>query len=72
MLASWITAAMDPAPGGRPVVIAGEGELVSSGGAFVDGPLAVALEQEQRRPPNVDLGYHATRRQGVRPPSIKV
>jgi hypothetical protein len=67
-LANWITAAMIRRQGRRPVIIAGECERVSSGGAFVESPLAVALEQE---PPNVDL-LITPRRQGVRPLSIKV
>jgi hypothetical protein len=34
------------------------------------GLLAVAVEHQLRRPPNVDLGYHTAK--GVWPPSIKV
>jgi hypothetical protein len=60
----------DPAPGRRPVVIAGERELVSSSGAFVERLLTVALQHELRRSPNVDLGYHAA--QGAPPRSTKV
>jgi hypothetical protein len=59
----------DPAPGRRPVGITGERELVGSSGAFLEGLLAVALEHQLRRPPNVDLGYHAGK--AARPPSIK-
>ena len=40
-----------------------------SSGAFLEGLLAVALEHQLRRPPNVDLGYHAGK--AARPPSIK-
>jgi hypothetical protein len=50
----------DPAPGRRPVVIAGERELVSSSGAFLERFLAVALEHQLRRPPNVDLRYQGS------------
>jgi len=32
----------DPAPGHRPVIIAGEHELVCPSGAFLEGSLAVA------------------------------
>jgi hypothetical protein len=39
-LASWVTAAKIR----RQFIVAGEGQLVGSGGAFVEGPLAVALE----------------------------
>ena len=45
----------DPAPHGRPVVVAGGYELVSSGGAFIERLVAIALEHKLRRPPNVDL-----------------
>jgi hypothetical protein len=48
----------DPAPGIGTVVIAGECKLVGASGAFLKRSLAVALEDELRRPPNVDLGYH--------------
>jgi hypothetical protein len=51
----------DSPPSRRSVIIAGEGELVSSSGAFFEGLLAVALEHQLRRPPDVDLGYHSTR-----------
>ena len=51
----------DPAPGCRSVIITGEREFVSSGSAFVEGLLSVALAHQLRRPPNVDLGYHAIR-----------
>ena len=59
----------DPALGRRTVVIASERELVSSSGAFVERLLAVALEHQLRRPPDIDLGYHAGK--VARPPSIK-
>ena len=56
----------DPAPGRRPVVIAGKRELVSSRGAFLERLLAVALEHELRRPPDVDLGYQPGKLHGRR------
>jgi len=49
----------DPAPHGRPVVVAGGHELVSSGGAFLERLVAMALEHQLRCPPNVDLRDHA-------------
>jgi hypothetical protein len=48
----------NPAPGRCPVIIAGERQLIGSCGAFVERSLAVALEHELRRSPNIDLGYH--------------
>jgi len=60
----------DPAPGCRPVVIAGKRELVSSSGAFLQRLLAVVFEHQLRCPPNVDLGYHAEK--AARSSSIKV
>jgi hypothetical protein len=61
----------DPAPGHRAVLIAGDSELVSAGGAFLERCLvAVALEHELRCPPNIYLGYHAAK--AARPPSRKV
>jgi len=41
--------------------MAGECELVSSSGAFFESLLAIALEHQLRRTPNVDLGYHAVK-----------
>ena len=49
----------DPAPYGRPVVVAGGHELVGSGGAFLERLAAKALEHQLRRSPNVDLRDHA-------------
>src|SRR6516165_3316215 len=51
----------DPAPGGRPGIVAGKRQLVSSNGAFLERSLAIALEHELCRPPNVDLGYQSAR-----------
>ena len=51
----------DPAPRRRPVIVAGKRELVRSNGAFLERSLAIALEHEQCRPPNVDLGYQSGR-----------
>jgi hypothetical protein len=51
----------DLPPSRRSVIIVGEGELVSSSGAFFEGLLAVALEHQLRRPPDVDLGYHSAK-----------
>jgi hypothetical protein len=45
----------DPAPHSRPVVVADRHEFVSSGGAFLERLVAIALEHQLRRPPNVDL-----------------
>jgi hypothetical protein len=41
----------DPAPHGRPVMIAGGYELVGSRGAFFERLVAIALEHQLRRPP---------------------
>ena len=49
----------DPAPSGRAIVVAGGRELISSSDSFLERLVAVALEHELRRPPNVDLRYHA-------------
>jgi len=51
----------DPAPGRRPVIIAGGRELVRPSGAFLEGYLAVAREHQLRRTPNVDLGHQSAR-----------
>ena len=59
----------DPAPSRRSVIIAGESELISSGGAFLKGVIGVALEHELRCSPNVDLRYHFAK--GARFLSIK-
>ena len=45
----------DTAPGRRSVVIAGERQLVRASRALLKCVVAVALEHELRRPPNVDL-----------------
>jgi hypothetical protein len=47
----------DPAPHGRSVVVAGSHELVGSGAPF--RLVAIALEHQLRRSPNVDLRDHA-------------
>ena len=51
----------DAAPGRSPGIVAGRRELVTSGGAFFERALAIPLEHELRRPPNVDLGYQRGR-----------
>ena len=51
-----------PPPRRRPIIIAGESELISPGGAFLQCLLAVALEHQLRRTPNIDLGYHTGKR----------
>ena len=51
----------DPAPGRRPVIVAGKSQFVSSCGAFVERLFSAALDHEQRRPPNVDLRYQGGR-----------
>jgi hypothetical protein len=51
----------DPAPQGLAVVILPRGEFVGARGAFLNGLVAVPLEHELRRPPNVDLGYQSKR-----------
>jgi len=45
----------DPAPGSRAVFIAGERHLVSASRALLKCIVAIALDHELRRPPNVDL-----------------
>jgi hypothetical protein len=59
-----------PAPRRRPIIIARESEIISSGGAFLECLLAVALEHQLRRSPNINLRYHAAKT--ARPASIKV
>ena len=49
----------DPAPHGRPVVVAGGHELVRSGGTFLERLVAIALEHQLCGLPNVDLRDHA-------------
>jgi hypothetical protein len=46
----------DVTPGHHAIVIAGECKLVVAGGAFLQRSLAIALEHELCRAPNVDLG----------------
>src|SRR5216684_625805 len=48
----------DPTPDVRPVVVVRH-ELVSARGAFLDRLVAIALEHQLRRVPNVDLRDHA-------------
>jgi hypothetical protein len=48
-----------PPPRRRPIIMAGERELIGSGGSFFECLLAVALEHQLRRSPNLDLGYHS-------------
>jgi hypothetical protein len=48
----------DPAPHGRPIIVASGYEFVSSGGAFLERFVAIALEHQLRRPPNVDFRDH--------------
>jgi len=43
------------APGSRSIVVAGERQLVSASRALLKCVVAIALEHELRRPPNVDL-----------------
>jgi hypothetical protein len=42
-------------------IVAGKRKFVSSCSAFVERFFSVALDHEQRRPPNVDLGYQGSR-----------
>jgi hypothetical protein len=51
----------DPAPAGRPVVIASARQLVSSSSAFLERLIAVAFDHELRRRPNANLGYQSAR-----------
>jgi len=59
----------DPAPCRRAILIITGSKLVGARHAFVKRVVAIALEHELRRSPDVNLGYH--RHQSVRPPSIK-
>jgi hypothetical protein len=43
------------------IVIAAGRELLSSSGAFLERLMAVALEHQVGRAPNIDLGYHAVK-----------
>jgi hypothetical protein len=49
----------DPAPSRRPVIVAGQRQLVISNRAFLKRSLAIALEHELRRLPNLDLQHQA-------------
>ena len=49
----------DPAPGRRPVIIAGGRKLIRAQSAFLKYTITVALEHKLRRPPNIDLGYQS-------------
>ena len=60
----------DAAPRRRAVAVAGGRQLMGARGAFLERPIAVTLEHELRRPPNVDLGYHVAK--AARPPTKKV
>jgi hypothetical protein len=60
----------DPAPDCSGFMVAGGLELADSQSAFGLGLVAVALQHELRRPPDVDLGYHAGK--AARSSSIKV
>jgi hypothetical protein len=51
----------DTAPGRGAVVIAGERQLVCATGGLLKSAVAIALEHELRRPPNVDLRYQNAR-----------
>jgi hypothetical protein len=51
----------NPAPGGGAVVITLSREFVGARRGFRERLLAVALEHELCRAPNVDLGYHGQR-----------
>ena len=44
----------DAAPRRRAVAVAGGRQLMGARGAFLERPIAVTLEHELRRPPNVD------------------
>jgi len=50
-------------------MVAGGLELAGAGGAFGLGLVAVALEHQLRRSPDVDLRYHAA--ESTRPRSTK-
>ena len=49
----------DPAPHDHPVVVPGGHEFVGSGCALFERLVAIALEHQLRRSPNVDLRDHA-------------
>ena len=61
-MASCSTAAVNPPPGVRAIMMAGGGgELVGALGALLERLLAVALEHQVSSSPNVDLRYHAAK-----------
>lgn len=56
----------DPTPCRRAVLIIGGSELVGAHHAFRKRVVAIAIEHELCRSPDVDLGYHATKVYGRR------
>jgi hypothetical protein len=52
----------DPAPDRLAIVITGGRELAGARGAFLERLLAAALEHQIGGAPDIDLGYHTTRR----------
>jgi hypothetical protein len=62
--------ACDPAPDRGAFMVAGGLELADSQSAFGLGLVAVGLQHQLRRSPDVDLGYHAGK--AARSSSIKV
>jgi len=57
----------DPAPSSRSIVVTGERQFVSATSTLLKCVVAIALEHELRRPPNVDLGYQSGRLMKSRP-----
>ena len=51
----------DLAPGRRSSIVAGKRQFVCSNGAFLERLLAIALDHELRRSPNVDLRYQSAK-----------
>ena len=51
----------DPAPSRRSGIIGGERQLLGSCGAFVERLSSVALDDEQRGPPNINFGDQSGR-----------
>ena len=64
-----LNSSRDPAPCRRAVLIIAGSKLVGARYAFVKRVIALALEHELRRPPDINLGDHAGKT--VRPLSIK-
>jgi hypothetical protein len=60
----------DPAPDSLTFAIAGSSKCISASRTLCPGLIAVTLEHQLRRAPNVDLGYHVAK--VARPLSIKV